>query len=140
MHAIITWTGPNFVGAGLQPLAAIHNLPDIISKTIQIVSADNAAGCLRVQVIEDTQAAMSPVPPTLERAETLNGRKDLIMLKRRKAHLAQEEIYDSLPIAGLAQASSLERVRTVNKLEGPGMLERGTISLLNGNLGLWFVS
>ncbi|KAF8734988.1 hypothetical protein AX14_002952 [Amanita brunnescens Koide BX004] len=123
MHAIITCTttAPNFVDAGRQPLAAIHNLP---AKTIQIDCADDATGSLCVQDIEDMPVAMSPVPPTLKRVKAVNRREGLAMLKRRKAHLAQEEIADSLPIAGLAQASSLKRVRTVNKLEGLGMLER----------------
>ena len=124
MHAIITCIAPNLVGAGRQPLSAIHNLPDNYSKTIRIDSADNATGCLRVQVVEDTPVAMSPVPPTLKRVKTINKLEGLAMLERRKAHLAQEEIDDSLPLAGLAHASSLKRVRTVNKLEGLGMLER----------------
>jgi hypothetical protein len=46
------------------------------------------------------------------------------MLERRNGHLAQEDIVLSLQITGLAQASSLKRVRTVNKLEGLGMIER----------------
>jgi hypothetical protein len=124
MHAIITCAAPNLVGAGCQPLATIHNLLDNYSKTIQIDSADNATGCLRVQVIEDTPVAMSPVTPTLKRVKTIIRLEGLAMLQRRKAHLAQEEIDDSIPLAGLAQASSLKRVRTVNKLEGLGMLER----------------
>ena len=124
MHAIITCIALNLVGAGRQPLSAIHNLPDNYSKTIRIDSADNATGCLRVQVVEDTPVAMSPVPPTLKRVKTINKLEGLAMLERRKAHLAQEEIDDSLPLAGLAHASSLKRVRTVNKLEGLGMLER----------------
>jgi hypothetical protein len=124
MHAIITCAAPNLVGAGRQPLATIHNLPDNYSKTIQIDSADNATGCLRVQVIEGTPVAMSPVPPTLKRVKTIIRLEGLAMLELRKAHLAQEEIDDSLPLAGLAQASSIKRVRTINKLEGLGMLER----------------
>ena len=126
MHAIITCTAPNSVGAGRQPLAAIHNLPDNYSTTIKIDCADNATGRLCVQAIEDTPAATSPVPSTLKRAKAINWREGLAILeRRRKAHLrAREENSDSLPIAGLDQTSSLKRVRTINKLEGLGMLER----------------
>ena len=116
MHAIITCNTPNFVGAGRQPFAAIHNLPDNYSRTIQIDCVDDAPGCLRAQVI-DTPVATSPVP-ALKRVRTINRHEGLAMLEGRKVHLAQEEI------ASLAQVSSLKRVRTVNKLEGLGMIER----------------
>jgi hypothetical protein len=124
MHAIITCNTPNFVGAGRQPLATIHNLPDNYSKTIQIDCVDDAPGCLRGQVV-DTPVATSPVPgPALKRVRTINRHEGLAMLEGRKVHLAQQEIVLSLQVAGLAQASSLKRVRTVNKLEGLGMIER----------------
>ncbi|KAF8720841.1 hypothetical protein AX14_010673 [Amanita brunnescens Koide BX004] len=121
MHAIIACNVPNFVGAGRQPLSAIHNLPDSYSKTIQIDYADDAIGCLRV---EDTPVATSPVPPTLKRVTTINKLEGIAMLERRKARLAQEEIVLSFRLDGLAQASSLKRVRTINKLEGLGIIER----------------
>jgi hypothetical protein len=122
MHAIIACIAPNFVGAGRQPLTAIHNLPDNYSKTIQIDCVDDAPGCLRAQVV-DTPVATSPVP-ALKRVRTINRHEGLAMLERRKAHIAQEEIVLSLQLTGLAQASSLKRVRTINKLEGLGMIER----------------
>ena len=122
MHAIIACNAPNFVDAGRQPLAAIHNLPDNYSRTIQINCVDDAPGYLRAQVV-DTPVATSPVS-ALKRVRTINRHKGLAMLEGRKVHLAQEEIVLSLQVAGLTQASSLKRVRTVNKLEGLGMIER----------------
>ena len=117
MHAIITSNAPHFVGAGRQPLAAIHNLPDNYSQTIRVDIVYRY-----VQVI-GAPVAPSPVP-ALKRVRTVNRHDGLAMLERRKAHLAHD---------GLAQASSLERARTANKLEG--LTERRNALLSEGECG-----
>ena len=131
MHAIIAFNAPNFVGAGRQPLAAIHNLPDNYPKPIRIDCVDDALGCLRVQDI-DAPVATSPVPAlaqedivlslqmmaSLKRVRTVNKLEGLGMIERRNTRIAEKE---SGP---LAQASSLKRVRTINRLDGLSKLER----------------
>jgi hypothetical protein len=136
MHAIITCTAPNLVGAGRQPLSAIHNLPDNYSKTIQIDSADNATGCLRVQVVEDTPVAMSPVPPTLKRVNTINRREGLAILERRKLiSLKRKLMILSQSLVWLRHLPLSASGPSINWKDSE-CLNADAISLLNRNLDL----
>ena len=83
MHAIIICDTPNFVGAGRQPLAAIHNLPDNYSKSSQIDCVDDA-----------------PVPAQ-KRVRTINRREGLAMLEGRKEGSSRSR--GNRSFSGLAQ-------------------------------------
>ena len=117
MHAIIICDTPNFVGAGRQPLAAIHNLPDNYSKSSQIDCVDDA-----------------PVPAQ-KRVRTINRREGLAMLEGRKEGSSRSR--GNRSFSGLAQAPSLKRVRTINQLEGLGMIERRNTLLAERESGSW---